>query len=455
MSDNKNSKARSNEKVADDLVKQNETKVKIDKKTKQLHTSVKSKASKQESISDFKQNHLDEKKNNNFTTIESNDEKPINELQLAHVSGGKKQNSILPAIALTIALVSTSIAVYLALNLKGFKEEVYAQSEKNSESLKRSQEIFTQELEQKLSKAESENLLLIEQFNSLEENNNQTIKQAQATSRKVVELSERMTEITTEDKASWLAAEAEHLMRLANQRLLMGGDISVAKTLLEQASGLIMQIDNYALFDTREALKQDLAKLEAAKKIDIESVWLTLNSLNNVVQNLPISVSTSVDKGSHNLKEDQPFEKSTADTKLASEIETLSIHDKVLSAFAEGWKSFKGQFHIRSNRTSYTPELITLEEEQTLRQNLSLILSQAQSSLLQGQTKIFRDSINKAITWINRWFLTSDAETKASLTKLEELYNIQIEITLPHINNSLKEIQNYRKQSALGETKQD
>ncbi len=90
---------------------------------------------------------------------------------------------------------------------------------------------------------------------------------------------QRVTELANSDRSDWQLAEAEYLLQLANQRLLLGGDV---KTALEQFAGadtIIRNIDDSSLLPTRAALAKDIAALKAIDVVDTDGIYLTIEAL--------------------------------------------------------------------------------------------------------------------------------------------------------------------------------
>ncbi|TBR36406.1 hypothetical protein CBF23_015170, partial [Marinomonas agarivorans] len=62
-------------------------------------------------------------------------------------------------------------------------------------------------------------------------------------------LKEKLKRLENTTKEDWKLAEAEYLIRLANQRLLMEKDVIGAKNMLLNAVDILEQLDDPLLFD--------------------------------------------------------------------------------------------------------------------------------------------------------------------------------------------------------------
>ena len=81
------------------------------------------------------------------------------------------------------------------------------------------------------------------------------------------------------DHESWLRAEAQYLLRLANQRVVMARDTDSALALLDSADGILRQLDDVSLHDVRAAVAAEQAALRAVPKVDVEGIYLRLSAL--------------------------------------------------------------------------------------------------------------------------------------------------------------------------------
>jgi uncharacterized protein HemX len=91
---------------------------------------------------------------------------------------------------------------------------------------------------------------------------------------------------------TWLLAEAEYYMQIANAQLQLGNNPRLAMLALEMADERVVQMANPALTDVRRALAEELAALEAMEKPDLEGATLTLASLARVVDSLPLRAAS-------------------------------------------------------------------------------------------------------------------------------------------------------------------
>jgi uncharacterized protein HemX len=104
---------------------------------------------------------------------------------------------------------------------------------------------------------------------------------------------------------TWLLAEAEYYMQIANAQLQLGNNPRLAMLALEMADERVVQMANPALTDIRRAVAEELAALEAMEKPDLEGATLTLASLARVVDSLPLRVAGGRDAGTTDAPDEE------------------------------------------------------------------------------------------------------------------------------------------------------
>lgn len=229
--------------------------------------------------------------------------------------------------------------------------------------------------------------------------------------------------ISTNARNTWLLAEAEHFMQIANAQLQLAGNPNLAALALEMADERIAQLADPALTDVRRALAVELAELEVLEKPDIEGITLTLSSLAHVVDSLPLQQASANDDD-----------------------EGPSV-DAELSGVARAWASVKG---AASGLVRVTPPnetalpLMTPDAEYFLRTNLTLQLQVARLALLRGEKAVFEQSLDDAVDWLRTWFDVDSAQVASTLETLAEIRDDMVVAAAPDISESLRLLRQYR-----------
>lgn len=217
------------------------------------------------------------------------------------------------------------------------------------------------------------------------------------------------------DEREWLHAEAAYLLRLANQRLQFERDVEGAAALLRTADARLRDADNPALVPVRREIASELAALDAVPRIDRTGLYLSLNAQQQQLARLPLKqdIEQIAAQPGNNTPPSGGWQQQLA--RFAGELKelvTVRRHDEALEA------------------------LITPEQESYLRQNVRLVLEQAQLALLREEPELYRASLDKALRMVRDYYATERSNVQASVDRLNELREASIRPELPDISGS-------------------
>jgi len=223
--------------------------------------------------------------------------------------------------------------------------------------------------------------------------------------------------VSTGARNTWLLAEAEYYMQIANAQLQLAGNPHLAALALGMADERIVQLSDPALTGVRRALSDELAALDVMEKPDIEGITLTLSSLARVVASLPLQQAAST-----GIDEDTPV-------------------DADLSGASRAWASVKGAV---SGLVRVTPPneiaapLMTPDAVYFLRTNLTLQLQAARLALLRGEQTVFEQSLDDAAQWLDLYFDAESAQVRGAKATLAEIRSGLFAVAPPDISESLR-----------------
>ena len=230
----------------------------------------------------------------------------------------------------------------------------------------------------------------------------------------------RLVELGSTTRSDWLLAEAEYLARLAKQRLQTERNTKSPLALLESVDAILQQIAEPNLIEVRGAVAADLTALRLVNDIDKQGVYVELNALAASIKKLQI------------MEVDQPLELAT-ETTHQNTSQDVGVLDKFLA-------DFSGLIRVRERQSPIEP-ILERAEEQTVRQNLQMMLEQAQLALLREEQVIYQQSLVKAQGYLQRFFkVTASAEGISQ--RLQRLADTNIIQQLPSIHSSLEAVQN-------------
>jgi uncharacterized protein HemX len=223
--------------------------------------------------------------------------------------------------------------------------------------------------------------------------------------------------VSTGARNTWLLAEAEYYMQIANAQLQLAGNPHLAALALGMADERIVQLSDPALTGVRRALSDELAALEVMEKPDIEGITLTLSSLARVVDSLPLrqAASTGIDED--------------------------AAVDPELSGVNRAWASVKGAVFGLVRVTppnEVTAPLMTPDAVYFLRTNLTLQLQAARLALLRGEQAVFEQSLDDAAGWLDLYFDAESAQVRGAKATLAEIRSGLFAVAPPDISESLR-----------------
>ncbi|GAB2789716.1 uroporphyrinogen-III C-methyltransferase [Halomonas shantousis] len=224
------------------------------------------------------------------------------------------------------------------------------------------------------------------------------------------------------DAGDWRFAEAEYLLRLANQRLQLERDVKGARALLEGADKRLAAADNPALTPVRRAIQSELGALDSVPQVDRTGLYLSLMAQQEQLAQLPLDQDV------------QPVAAEGGDTSPVS-----GSWQQQLSRFGTELKELVTVRH----HDEALEALITPEQESYLRQNVRLQLEQAQIALLQADPELYQASLKKAITLVEGYYDTDSDGVQQVLDRLKEMMNRTVRPELPDISGSLQALRDF------------
>lgn len=235
-------------------------------------------------------------------------------------------------------------------------------------------------------------------------------------------LMSRISEDLSGGRTRFQLAAVEHLLVLANDRLLLEHDVKSALVALDAADARLARLSDPQLFPVREALVQERTALRAVPVADLASASLTLSSLIGRVPSLPLH--------SH----------------APSQFHSPDVRDSGAAADApDGWRrllaavrtAVSSLFTIRREDNTQAMRLLPPEAEAVVYHVLALRLEGARVALLSGNTVAMREQLRSAVEWLDAQFKKDDPGALAMRAELERLQGLELAPPLPDISRSL------------------
>ncbi len=236
-------------------------------------------------------------------------------------------------------------------------------------------------------------------------------------------------------ESDWRLAEAEYLLRLANQRILMENRAEGALALLRSTDTILKELDDVSLYPLRQSLASDISKLESVPNLDIEGTYLRVAALIERSKDLPT------------LTLEQQRQLPELIDNVISEQVDAETQQNITNGFAKAISKLESLIVIQRHDQPVEP-ILSPDQGHYLRQNIQMLLEQAQLALLRQQQSIFTTSLSRAQSLLMQYFDKDNYTTSVLIQSLAELTTLNVSPTIPDISGSLKALQQHQKEMA-------
>lgn len=226
-------------------------------------------------------------------------------------------------------------------------------------------------------------------------------------------------------RTDWLLAEAEYLLRIANQRLMIEKDIRGAMSALEAADEVLTESDDIGVYPVRQQLAREILALKGLTGVDRTGLYLTLEAAIDSIHQLTDQAL---------IGENAPgFVVSAAQGESAGTGEEPG-------AMVQAWNKVKAtlmQVVVVRRMDEPVKPLLSPDQSAYARLNLQLMLEEAEMAVLRGNQPLYERALTKARTTIDDWYNASNPRVTALSETLAELAGMNVDPELPDISQSL------------------
>jgi len=203
----------------------------------------------------------------------------------------------------------------------------------------------------------------------------------------------------------WYVAEAQYLVKLANDHLQFTHNTSMALTLLQRADQVLQSLQDTGVLEIRKSLAEKIKNLQDLPKVEITGIYVQLATLNNVLDKLPLPASP-----------------------LKPDTTPVTINPDA-AWWQKGWDQSLNALRkiviVRNDMKNVLPLLIP-EEKVFLYQNLHAQLESATWGVLHRDKVVYEAGLARAINWIQLYFDNDAPETQAMLKNLSQLQAVNV-----------------------------
>lgn len=232
---------------------------------------------------------------------------------------------------------------------------------------------------------------------------------------RVETVAEELAKAQVDTRSSYVLAEAEYLLKLADQRLLIERNPETATNLMRTVQGLLAQLEDGRLLSVREQLAKDLQLLSAIPNVDLLGIQAELLALDPVLNELKLPLRRL------NLESD-------------------SEPEGDVQKFIDGLSAF---IRIREVNAPITP-LVSASDAGRAREVLRLSLEQIKVALVREDQELFNAGLAQAKRLSLHYFDVTEGAGMTVMTVLSALEGTQIARDIPDVAQGLRALKAYR-----------
>lgn len=220
-------------------------------------------------------------------------------------------------------------------------------------------------------------------------------------------------------------ADVERLLRMANDSLLLAGDVDTARRALGSADRRLQALGDPLFAEVRRRLAQEIAALAAVPQPDVSGMAYALAGLQGELGSLLLRREM--------LASTEAEGPAMSDGAGAEPSQWRAVLRDV-------WAALRGLVVVR-RREGGEPALIAPGQQLFLTQNLYLKLESARVALLARDDPNFHASLAAAQSWLREYYDAGNPAVASVVTSLQALDQANIAPVLPEISGSLEALQ--------------
>ncbi|HLB41486.1 MAG TPA: uroporphyrinogen-III C-methyltransferase [Gammaproteobacteria bacterium] len=221
----------------------------------------------------------------------------------------------------------------------------------------------------------------------------------------------------------WYIAEAQYLVRLANDYAQLPAS-PIVITLLQRAEQALQPVKDNRVVTIQRSLASDISSLQNTPPISVHALYLQLSTLDKQLNQLPLPIMQF-----------KPESTSSSDGTKTN----VTWWQKGLD---RSWQMLKQIVVVHYNGSNTLP-LVIPDEKIFLYQNLHAQIENAMWGLLHQDVTVYQTSMQRAIDWIRQYFVQDAEVTQNMLQNLQTLQKINIQPSLTNFSTTLQLFDGY------------
>src|SRR5690606_39078375 len=254
------------------------------------------------------------------------------------------------------------------------------------------------------------------------------------------DLSQAFQTMTDSGSELVLLNDIDHLATIAQQQLMLGGNVANAIVSLEAAQAQLARANRVGLASLQQTLNGDLERLRAAATVDVASLSRQLDTLSRYVSEAPLLVPDDVAGGANTEALDLSSEAAAAPADLPDDAPWWERSWNTVEQWgSSAWRSVShdlGQFVSIRRVDDAAALLMSPDQAARLRENLRLRIMAAQLAMMMNQSAVWQTELNAVATALEKRFDTQSNQVQQALRLTRQLQDTRIGARLPTVNNT-------------------
>lgn len=228
-------------------------------------------------------------------------------------------------------------------------------------------------------------------------------------------------------------SEIEQLVSLAKRQLFLLGNVKGAILALTHATELLEKSEKPTLIRLKTGIEKDLAELKALPTEDLLQLAISLDSVIDEVETLPMLTNKEITTQSTLLSAtNNPV------NDVAPQDQSVNVGwvwNKLIGFGNVVWQDVKSLVEIT---TINSPEVLLLSEKQAtdIRNTLRLMMLNARLSLLSRHADLLKSDVSRSTKLLNIYFDPKAPQTIRAVKVLNDLQKVQLNLVLPELENT-------------------
>lgn len=256
----------------------------------------------------------------------------------------------------------------------------------------------------------------VEEFSKLHDEKLETVR------KDLLEEIQKLQRQLGKTRGDWLLADAEYLLSVANQRLLLMGDVNTTMEALAAADQRLRESGDAAAYKVREQLAKDISAMSKVNAVDVVGIYAVLQNLETQIDSLTLLL---------------PYAGKEVENAPVVPVEKSKPKSDDLLGQLEDMVTIR---HVQQ----HVNEILTPEQAQFIREQSRVKLEMIKIALVQQNDTLYQTSLADASKWIVSNFI-KDKEANHFLAELDKLTQIQMRSQFPDISLSLKMLRDITK----------